>query len=181
MKGQIHPWVNHLSRIDTREGRLLNVVQGPWSRVGTTVESPLLGHIHVEHDQVLDFVDPIAGFPGCRRYALLPYRQSGRVDPDMHWLQALQAPFHTFLVTDAWSADIGYEPEIDHMDVEALGIGSFESLALYAIVTVSRRTNELTANLRAPLVVSGSAPVARQVVLRNGALYDTRHRICDLP
>lgn len=160
---------------------MLNVVQGPWRRVGITVESPLLGRVRVEHDQILEFVDSVAGFPGCRRYGLLPYHQAGRVDPDIHWLQALEEPFHTFLVTDVWSADPGYEPDIDHADVEALGIASFENAALYAIVTVSRRTNELTANLRAPLVVSTASAVARQVVLRNGALYDTRHRICDLP
>ncbi len=160
---------------------MLNVVEGPWRRVGTTIDSPLLGRVTVDHEQVLDFVDAIAGFPGCRRYALLPYRQAGRVDPDMHWLQALEAPFHTFLVTDAWSADPEYEPEIEDADVEALGISSFDGASLYVIVTVSRTSNELTANLRAPLLVSVFSPVARQVVLRNNALYGTRHRICDLP
>lgn len=160
---------------------MLNVVQGPWRKVGTAVESPLLGHVDVGHDQILEFREAIAGFPGCRRYALLPYHQSGRVDPDMQWLQALEAPFHTFLVTDVWSADPDYAPEIHDADADLIGVSSFEDIALYAIVTVSRETNELTANMRAPLMVRRDVLTARQIMLRNGALYDARHRLCDLP
>jgi len=184
MEHHVHPWGGRSqsrSWIDTLEERLLNVVQGPWQRYGTTVRSPLLGDLRVGRDDVLEFLEPIVGFPRCRRYALLPYQQAGRDDPDMHWLQALEEPFHTFLITDVWSADPDYEPDIDHADVASLGVSSFDSTALYAIVTVSRRTGQITANLRAPLVVSTARSVARQVVLRNREEYDTRFRICDLP
>lgn len=173
--------MNISGSIEASPERFTNVIRGPWPHFSTFVPSPLLGDLRIDPDDVLAFTDPIAGFPQCRRYAILPYAQATRADPDMHWLQAMDAPFHTFLITDAWSADPDYEPEIDESDIAALGIASLVDASLYAIVTVSKSTNELTANLRAPLVVNRDLRSARQVVLRNGTDGDTRFRICDLP
>ena len=75
----------------------------------------------VDPGRVIQFLEPIAGFPTCLRYALLPYMQaSGREDPAIRWLQAMDPPFHTFIVADPWSVWPDYEPEIADSDAEQL-------------------------------------------------------------
>lgn len=159
---------------------MLRVVSVPEVEVGV-VHSPVLGRLDIDPGRVVQFLEPIAGFPTCLRYALLPYMQaSGREDPAIRWLQAMEAPFHTFIVADPWSVVPEYEPEIADADAEQLDGLSFTQAALYGIMTVSQQNRELTINLRAPLVVNQQVRLAKQVVLLNGE-YTTSHRVCELP
>jgi flagellar assembly factor FliW len=159
---------------------MLRVVPGSSSEI-VTVHSPVLGRLDIGADQVLHFVEPIAGFPGCTRYALLPYALAGRIDPAMGWLQAMDAPLHTFLVTDPWSAVSEYQPEIADGDIAAVSAQALTDASLLAILTVSRVDRALTANLQAPLLVNLAGGLAKQVLLLNSESYTTRQRVCDLP
>lgn len=159
---------------------MLRVVTGIEETVGV-VHSPVLGRLEVDPGRVIQFLEPIAGFPTCLRYALLPYMQaSGREDPAIRWLQAMDPPFHTFIVADPWSVWPDYEPEIADSDAEQLDALSFTQTSLYGIMTVSQQNRELSINLRAPLVVNAQVRMAKQVVLLNGE-YTTSHRVCELP
>ncbi len=145
------------------------------------VHSPVLGRLDIDPGRVVQFIEPIAGFPTCLRYALLPYMQAnGREDPAIRWLQAVDPPFHTFIVADPWSVVPEYAPEIADADAEQLDALSFTQAALLGIMTVSHRQRELSINLRAPVVVNHQMRLAKQVVLLNGE-YTTNHRVCELP
>lgn len=159
---------------------MLRVVSAAEHSVGV-VHSPVLGRLEVDPGRVVQFLEPIAGFPTCLRYALLPYMQaSGREDSAIRWLQAMEPPFHTFIVADPWSVAPEYAPEIADADAEQLDALSFTQTSLYGIMTVSQQHGELTINLRAPLVVNEQVRLAKQVVLLNGE-YTTSHRVCELP
>jgi flagellar assembly factor FliW len=159
---------------------MLRVVSGPTTPAGV-IHSPVLGRLDVDPGRIVHFVEPLAGFPTCRRYALLPYMQaSGREDPAIRWLQAMEPPFHTFVVTDPWSVDEDYEPEVADADARELDALSFTHAAMYAIMTVKQERRVLTVNLRAPLVVNPHLRIGKQVVLLGGE-YTTAHRVCDLP
>ena len=159
---------------------MLRVVSEPEVAAGV-VHSPVLGRLDIDAGRVVQFIEPIAGFPNCLRYALLPYMQAnGREDPAIRWLQAMDAPFHTFIVADPWSVAPEYAPEIADADAAQLDALSFSQAALYGIMTVSHQQGELSINLRAPLVVNHQMRLAKQVVILNGE-YTTSHRICELP
>ena len=146
------------------------------------VHSPVLGRLDIEPGRLVEFLEPIAGFETCSRYALLPYMQaSGREDPAMRWLQAVEPPFHTFIMADPWSVVPDYEPEIADADARRLNALSFTDAELFGIMTVSQERRELTINLRAPIVVNAQLRLAKQVVLLNGEFYPTTHRVCELP
>jgi len=159
---------------------MLRVVSGPLQIATAAVHSPVLGNLDVDSGRIIQFLEPLAGFPTCRRYALLPYVQSGREDPAIRWLQAMEPPFHTFVVAEPWSVIPDYEPEIADADARQLDALSFAEANLYAIMTVSHAAHELTINLRAPLIVNSQLRLGKQVVLLNGE-YNTSHRVCELP
>ncbi len=148
---------------------------------GGVVHSPVLGRLEIESARVVQFIASIAGFPTCFRYALLPYMQAnGREDPAIRWLQAMDAPFHTFIVADPWSVAPEYAPEIADADAEQIDASSPTQTTVYGIMTVSHRDRELSINLRAPLIINQELRLAKQVVILNGE-YTTHHRVCELP
>lgn len=138
------------------------------------VRSQALGDIEIPVADGIHFCEPIAGFPDCSDYALVPHvRADGTPNENVMWLQAMEHPFHAFIVTDPWSVMADYGPEIPDADAEQLQLRSFEDARVLVILTVPR-SGGVSVNLRAPIVFNVSARLAKQVVLQSDR-YETRH------
>lgn len=155
---------------------MLRVVEGPVQDV-LPVLSPVLGRIDVRSEDIVDFAVPISGFPSCSRYVLLPYAQAERIDAAMQWLQAIEAPFHTFLVCDPWSVVPDYHPEVSETDLAAVRASAPTDVQFLSILTVAGDMDELTINLQAPLLVNRRFQSAKQALLLNGEVYAARTRV----
>lgn len=139
------------------------------------VRSQALGAVEVSVDSVIAVCEPLAGFPDCRGYALVEHvKKDGRPSSSVFWLQAVEAPFHAFVITDPWGVFPEYAPEISDADATELGLESFEDARVFAILTVPSTPSGITVNLRAPIVVNTALRRAKQVVLLNDE-YHTRH------
>jgi len=140
------------------------------------VRSQALGDIEVPGADAIRFCDPIPGFPGCTEYALVPHLKSdGSPNDSVMWLQALEAPFHAFIVTDPWAIVADYAPEIPDSEAEALQLRSFEDARVLVILTVPR-DGGVSVNLRAPIVFNIAERIAKQVVLISDQ-YSTRQTL----
>ena len=140
-----------------------------------SVPSQALGSIEVRPDTIITFCEPLAGFPDCTQYTLIEHtREGGSSAGSVFWLQAVERPFHAFVVTDPWGVNADYAPEISDADAGQLGLGSFEDARVFGILTVPRSPSEITINLRAPVVVNVVQRLAKQVVVLNDE-YHTRH------
>jgi flagellar assembly factor FliW len=141
-----------------------------------SVPSQALGSIEVRPDTIITFCEPLAGFPDCTQYALIEHTREGGSSSagSVFWLQAVERPFHAFVVTDPWGVNADYAPEISDADAGQLDLGSFEDARVFGILTVPRSPSEITINLRAPVVVNVAQRLAKQVVVLNDE-YHTRH------
>lgn len=140
------------------------------------VVSQALGPVQVAPERAMRLLEPLAGFPDCRAYALVPHSRDGQESDSIHWLQALEAPFHAFIVTEPWGIFPDYAPELADADAAQLSLSEQEDARLLVILTVAGTPARLTANLRAPIVVNAVERTAKQVVLLGDA-YHTRHDV----
>lgn len=138
------------------------------------VPSQALGAIEVARDSVLAVSEPLAGFPDCSSYTLVEHTRADGSGGGVFWFQAVERPFHAFVVTDPWTVFPDYAPEIAETDAADLELASFEDARVFAILTVPRTPGGITVNLRAPIVVNMARRLAKQVVLLNDE-YHTRH------
>ncbi len=140
-----------------------------------TINSQALGPLEVDPAEAIEFVEPVAGFPDCSRYVIIPHvRPDGTEDNAIAWLQGIEAPYHAFVITDPWSVAPDYAPEISDADAAELGLTSFEDARLFGILTVPADPHRITINLRAPIVVNAASRQGKQAVLLNDE-YHTRH------
>lgn len=138
------------------------------------IRSTVLGDIELDARDRIRFCEPVPGFPGCTGYALVPHTgRDGSVSDNVLWLQALEPPYHAFILTDPWSVVADYSPEIPDADAGQLRLRSFEDARVMAILTVPPEGG-VTINLRAPIVFNVVERVAKQVVLLSDQ-YHTRH------
>lgn len=147
------------------------------SAASLAVPSRSLGPLTVPVDEVIAFTAPIAGFADSLRYALVAHTLPGADDrTSVAWLQAIDNPFHAFVVTDPWMIVPDYAPEISDADAAELGLESFEHARVFGILTIPGDPREISINLRAPIVVNLNDRRAKQVVLL-GEEYGTRHPV----
>ncbi len=92
----------------------------------TTSQSPIsvpsqaLGAIEVRPESVITMAEPVAGFADTTQYALIEHtREGGAAAGSVFWLQAVERPFHAFVVTDPWGVHPEYAPEISDADAAA--------------------------------------------------------------
>jgi flagellar assembly factor FliW len=115
---------------------------------------------------LIELVQPMAGFPDLRRFALVQLDETGLLcafrsveDPDTRFLVV---PPHTFFPT--------YAPVLEDDVVDQLGIESVDEVLLLVVVTARTSLADSTANLAAPLVINLTTRRARQVVLDDVSL-----------
>jgi flagellar assembly factor FliW len=115
---------------------------------------------------VVEFVEPILGFPDERSFTL------SALDPDgvLFALRSTRTPQLRFVVMPPAGFFPDYHPLVTEADLAALGPVDDVELQLLVIVTVRDGMADATANLLAPIVLSPERGTAMQLVLDDARL-----------
>lgn len=133
------------------------------------VKTKRFGPIKADNDQLITFVGPLLGFEELTKYILI---ESGEESHPFVFLQSVEDENLTFILTDPFSFFKDYEFQLSSHWLEKLKIESEQDVRVLVIVTV-RSAQDITCNLKAPLVISRSGHVAAQIVLEQGG-YSTK-------
>ncbi len=136
----------------------------------TMLESRRFGSVLVAEEEIVRFPEGLPGFEELREFLLLS-------PPDLtpvQFLVALQDPEISFPLLAAGLCLAGYAPRLDAGDLGGLGTADASGLAIYAILTFHPEGEEVTANLRAPILINPAARIGRQMTLVDST-YSLRH------
>lgn len=115
---------------------------------------------------VLEMVQPLAGFPDRRRFALARLDETGLVCD----LRSLDDPNLSFVVVPPGPFFAGYSPSIDASVTAELGLEDENDLLALVVVTLGDTPEQATANLLAPVLVNHRTQRAGQYVLSDADL-----------
>jgi flagellar assembly factor FliW len=134
------------------------------------VHSERLGDLDVPDDKVLTFPEGLVGFPGDTRFVMIEIEEGA----SYRWLQSTDDPTLSFLTVIPWPFFPDYEPEVDDVTTQELGLHQPADAIVLCLVTVRDDSPDpVTANLLGPLVINAVSRVGRQVVLAESS-YPTR-------
>lgn len=136
------------------------------------IRTTRFGDLDIEASVVLHFPHGLPGFPEETRFVLLPYD----ADSPFAFLQSTVEPDLAFLVVDPFAFFPAYEFTLSEQLTAELGLSPECPPKIYSIVTVPEKTEDLTANLIAPVIINPKKQLARQTVLEKTS-YTTRHRL----
>jgi flagellar assembly factor FliW len=121
--------------------------------------------VEVDPRDIVTFPDGLPGYEGMRLFALLDLPETA----PLRMLHAVNAPEPCFLVVDPKSVLPGYRCEIASADRLRLG-ASDESVLLWLAIVMVHQNGDVSANLRAPIVINPERMVGRQV-MPSGCVY----------
>jgi flagellar assembly factor FliW len=120
------------------------------------------------------FPEGIIGFSEHKEYRFV---QEKSKDPFL-WLESAKDSELSFIVINPREFKSGYSPFISQVDKEALEINDICECNIYAIVCVPKDSDEITANLLAPIFINKQKNIGRQIILKDQD-YDVKHSILE--
>lgn len=138
------------------------------------ISTTRFGTLQFPRDLVITVQGGLLGFPHAERFAVLEHDAE---DSPFKWLQAIDDPNLAFIILDPHLLVPDYLRQIEADVHDALGPFDPQDISTIAVVTVpAERPIEMTANLRAPVVVKFSERRGKQIILTND-LFSLNHRI----
>ncbi|WP_217562092.1 flagellar assembly protein FliW [Paenibacillus sp. GbtcB18] len=134
------------------------------------IQSTRFGEIEVSDEKLITFEAGIFGFENYKRYALL---QLDEEDSVFHILQSLEDADLALVVAEPFLFKPNYEFDLPKMIIEQLGIKNEADTQVFGIITVRAQDN-VTINLKAPIILCKRLNKAAQIVLENYE-YSLRH------
>lgn len=138
------------------------------------VTTTRFGDIDVNESDVIELPAGLIGFPDLKKYILLDHDK----ESPFKWLQSLDDGAIAFVLINPLLFKPDYTVEVTEAEVSDLTIQAEEDAVISVIVTMPSNPQNMTANLKAPLVFNLKNRKGKQVILNHGD-YTTRHNIME--
>jgi flagellar assembly factor FliW len=130
------------------------------------IQTSRFGVVEITEQDVIDFPEGLLGFNDYRKFVLLD-------DPNdeiFAWLQSCEEPGLAFPVLEPELFVSHYLYKLSKYDLEVLQLKSTEGTRSFAIITIPEDPTQMTANLKAPLIINVAARIGRQSVMQDSTL-----------
>lgn len=130
------------------------------------INTSRFGRIEFQNNDVLTFSEGLLGFADLRQFVLL----DDPSDEIFAWLQSCESAHIAFPVLEPELFAESYKVTLNKADLESLKLQSQDKARYFSIVTIPDDPTQMTANLKAPIVVNVTEKLARQCVLQDNNL-----------
>jgi len=136
------------------------------------VKTGRFGQLTIDEKEVIEFPNGILGFPECRRFCIIDPGD----DTLILWLQSLDDLNLVFPVLEPRIFVPDYRVRLSAAELRELHLSNINQSAVYSILTIPSDLHEMTANLKAPIVINLDKSLGRQVVLQENE-YSIKHKM----
>ena len=134
------------------------------------LETERFGEVSYSQEEILSFPRGIPAFETNHSWILI-----GRDDSAIKWLQSLDDPELALPVTSPDAIQPDYNARIPDDELQLIGSKNYSDLALLIVVSIPEAAPwNMTANLRAPILINLKTHKAVQVIALNEE-YPIRH------
>lgn len=130
------------------------------------IQTSRFGAIELKPEDILNFPEGLLGFADLKKFVLLD-------DPNdeiFAWLQSCESAAIAFPVLEPEIYSDTYKIKLTKADLEALKLTSQAQARFFTIVTIPDDPTQMTANMKAPIVINLNDKTARQCVLQDNHL-----------
>jgi len=134
--------------------------------VSVIIKTTRFGEVTIQNEDLLTFPEGLLGFQDLRHFVLLD-------DPNddiFAWLQSCELPSIAFPILEPEIFGQNYSASLTKNESESLKLKANQKPTYMNIITIPDDPTQMTANLKAPIVINQTEKVARQCVLQDNSL-----------
>jgi flagellar assembly factor FliW len=127
------------------------------------IQSKLLGKVEYEAENIIHFPEGLIGIPEKKNFLLIEKEDF----KPFSYLQSVDDPTFILIVVNPMIIEKEYKFSIFRGDMDAIDIIDENDFSLLAIVIFAQKLEDITINLKAPLLINIHTKKALQVILQN--------------
>lgn len=130
------------------------------------VKTTRFGELEVNPNDLVTFSEGLLGFENLKKYFVVDPGDSTLI----LWLQSTEDEKVAFPIIEPKIFKPDYIAKLLPADLNGLELESLNSAKLYSILTIPANVTEMSANLKAPVVINSAKKVGKQIVLQDSKL-----------
>ncbi len=130
------------------------------------VKTTRFGELEVNPNDIVTFSEGLLGFENLKKYFVVDPGDSTLI----LWLQSTEDEKVAFPIIEPKIFKPDYIAKLLPADLNGLELESLQSAKLYSILTIPANVTEMSANLKAPVVINSAKKVGKQIVLQDSKL-----------
>lgn len=131
-----------------------------------TIQTKLFGEIGVNEEKKIHFDNGIIGFPELKNYLIIYDEEQGDKGK-ISWLQSIEEPAFAMPVMNPLLIKTDYNPTVDDELIKPVGELDAEEMLVLVTVTIPTQLENISVNLKAPIVINAKTKKACQIVVEN--------------
>ena len=130
--------------------------------------------IELQEEEMITLAKGLIGFPELKKFVLLDHDK----ESPFKWLQSMDDGAIAFVLLNPLLFKPDFTVEVSQPEVSDLDLENEEDAVISVIVTMPGKPENMTANLKAPLIFNLKNRMGKQIIL-NDPNYTTRHNIME--
>lgn len=130
------------------------------------VTTTRFGELEVDKKDLINFKEGPLGFEQLKKFFV--------VDPGdqtlILWLQSVDDASVAFPIIEPKIFQPDYSVKLLPSELSSLELDGLNSASIYTILTIPQAVTEMSANLKAPIIINNKSKTARQIVLQDSKL-----------
>lgn len=136
------------------------------------VSTTRFGELEVEKKDIITFKEGLLGFEKLTKFFI--------VDPGdqtlILWFQSIDEAATAFPIIEPKIFLPDYSVHLLPAELASLDLESLSEASIYTILTIPETVTEMSANLKAPIIINNKTKAARQIVLQDSKL-EVKHKM----
>ncbi len=130
------------------------------------VNTSRFGELQVNTEDIITMSEGILGFENLKKFFVVDPGDSTLI----LWLQSIEDEKIAFPVIEPKIFKPDYTAKLLPADMNSVSLESLNQAKIYAILTIPSDISQMSANLKAPIVINNEKQIAKQIVLQDSKL-----------
>ena len=126
------------------------------------IQTKHFGETEIDDTKIIRFENGIFGFEDQKEFVVLYEGENG--DNPFCWLQSINESYVCLPMIDPLIWFPEYQPELEDGEILKLGELDQNAISVYTVVVVPENLEQMTTNLRAPIVINVETKKGAQIV-----------------
>ncbi len=141
-------------------------------------DTRLFGAIDIADDKIITMEKGMIGFPDLNRFTLIFDEEKGRKSTSIMWLQSMDDTDIAFPVMIPNTVKEDYSPNVNEEIVAPLGELTEENTFILVTVTVPKKVEDFSVNLKAPIVINLDTNKGVQLIVEDD--YPVKYKVYEV-
>lgn len=135
----------------------------------------IFGEIEIADDKIITLEKGMIGFPDLNRFALIFDEEKQKKHNSIMWLQSMDDTDIAFPVMEPLAVKADYKPNVNEAMIAPLGQLNEENTYILVTVTVPKKVEDFSVNLKAPLIINMDTHKGVQLIVEDD--YPVKYKV----